>query len=149
MTSRLETTFSGRRVTARWLEGPGAVALGGALGTGVRYSAISSGHGPAITVLVLNVVGSAVLGALIAHRSSRDPGGMHDRWTALIGIGFCGGLTTFSTHVVDVAQRLEDGHWRDAGVSLAVTSVLCVAAALSGHLAMHRLDTGRPPDHSP
>lgn len=117
-----------------------AVGLGGAVGSSARHGAVSLGGNPSFTIVVVNVIGSAMLGALIANRSTSGAGGLGDTWTAFVGIGFCGGLTTFSTHAVDVAQRVADGRWIEAGLSLAATSVLCVAAAVVGHRLLRGLD---------
>ncbi len=140
MTSSSETTSAARRATAVPLERLAAVGIGGAVGSGVRYGAVSLDRSPSLTILVVNVVGSALLGALIAHRSRRGAHGLEDRWTALVGIGFCGGLTTFSTHVVDVADRIADGGWANGSLSLVATTVLCVAAAMTGHRLLDALD---------
>lgn len=76
-------------------------------------------------VLVVNVVGSVLLGMLLAaewsHPSARLL--LHDGG----GIGFCGGLTTFSTFAVEVVNLLEDGHGG--------TAVLYGAASLAGAVA--------------
>jgi len=61
----------------------------------------------------VNLVGSAVLG-LLAHPSTPA--------YALVGIGFCGALTTYSTFAVEVAQSRS---WRYVVLSV----VLCVGAA--------------------
>ncbi len=140
MTSSSGTTSAARQATVVSLERLGAVGIGGAVGSGVRYGAVSLDRSPSLTILVVNVVGSAMLGALVAHRSRRGAHSPQDRWTALVGIGFCGGLTTFSTHVVEVAGRIADGGWADGAVSLGVTSVLCVAAAMAGHRLLDALD---------
>lgn len=95
------------------------VALGAAVGTSLRY--LLGVHRPGrVTTFAVNVVGSGVLGALV--RPSPSVG-------ALVGIGFCGGLTTFSTFAVDAAGP--------RGRRYAVTTVVgCVgAAALSRSLA--------------
>lgn len=71
----------------------GAVATGGALGALTRYGLVMLF--PDIwTTLVINVVGSlilGVLGALLVH----DKG-----WYIFFGTGFCGGFTTFSSFAV-------------------------------------------------
>jgi CrcB protein len=109
-----------------------AVAVGGAAGTAVRHGASTMDWHTALTVLAVNVIGSFVLGLIVAVRA----GGLADRWAALGGIGFCGGLTTFSTHAIDVAQRLDDQRWTTAFLSLGGTTVLCVTAAAFGFRLM-------------
>ena len=63
-------------------------------------------NGPSTGILVANVVGSLVLGLLtgVAADHVVDP----DLRLA-VAIGFCGGLTTFSTYVAQVAEQLEGG----------------------------------------
>ena len=88
------------------------VALGAAVGAPLRFLAAVWLPGPRATLLV-NVVGSALLGALV-HASPSA--------TALVGTGLCGALTTFSTFSVEVAQARS---WRYLGLTL----VLCLGAA--------------------
>ena len=96
----------------------GRVALGGALGTGVRML-LATG---ATALLIVNVLGAAGLGALSGHLDTPGDGAPEQgpaaerrrRLSALVATGFLGGLTTFSTMVV-VAGRL--GH--DAGLVVA------------------------------
>ncbi len=56
---------------------------------------------PAIGTLVVNVVGSAVLGALTGAA------GVSAATLALVGTGFCGALTTFSTFGADVLRLVD------------------------------------------
>jgi fluoride exporter len=89
----------------------GAVALGGAFGTGLRMlwtaPLMLSVRGPeALRLLALNVLGALLLGVLLGARRS------HRSWPFdLLGTGLLGGMTTFSSMVV-AAGRL--GH--DAGL---------------------------------
>ena len=112
------------------------VAFGGAAGTLVRYGLLSFDWSPSATLLVINLFGSALLGVLSGLLFGREGETVPARWLALIGVGFCGGLTTFSGHVVDVASRLDEGQWEHALLSLAGTTILCVAAAIVGFAAV-------------
>lgn len=101
-----------------------AIAAGGAAGSAARwavFTTIDTGRFP-WPVLVLNIVGSVLLGVLLAeewaHPSARLL--LHD----LGGIGFCGGLTTFSTFAVEVVNLIDDGHGD--------TAVLYGGASLAG-----------------
>ncbi len=100
------------------------VALGAAVGAPVRFlvgHALDRGW-PGGT-LVVNLVGSAALGALVGAA-------VEGRWMALLGTGFCGGLTTYSAFAV---QTVHGGRRR--GTAYAVTTVAgCLAAATLGHL---------------
>jgi CrcB protein len=80
-------------------------------------------------VLLVNCGGSFLLGTLLAEEWG------HPRARLLLhdagGIGFCGGLTTFSTYAVEVVDLL-DRH----RVALAVTYTLAsVAGALAAVVA--------------
>jgi CrcB protein len=63
------------------------VYAGGAAGTLAR-AAVAQGVASPWCTLLVNVAGAALLGYVIAALPERRP---------LLGTGFCGGLTTFST----------------------------------------------------
>ncbi len=88
------------------------VALGAAVGAPVRFLAGRALPGR-VGTLVVNVLGSAVLGALVGPATSTY---------ALVGVGFCGALTTYSTFAVEAVTARS---WRYAGS----TMTLCVGAA--------------------
>lgn len=109
-----------------------AVAVGGIAGAAGRWAVLvtfePSGRLP-WAVLAINVVGSVLLGVLLAeewrHPTARVA--LHDGGA----IGFCGGLTTFSTFTLEIVNLARDGH-----VGLAVTyGVLSVGLSIAGVLA--------------
>lgn len=103
---------------------PILVAVGAVGGTAIRWTIETATDASAAT-LVLNVLGSLLLGwlAAVAHST---PG-----WF-LAGVGFAGGFTTFSTFAVDVARRLDGGD-SAGGVGLLVLTVsLTVVGAAVG-----------------
>lgn len=77
-------------------------------------------------VFALNVAGSVLLGVLLAEEWSHSSArlALHD----LGGIGFCGGLTTFSTFSLEVVNLARDG---DGGLAV-VYAFASVAAAIAG-----------------
>jgi CrcB protein len=81
--------------------------------------------------LLVNVVGSFVLGFLAGPIPRRT--GL----VLLVGIGFCGSLTTFSSWILDVVHLLEKGQPLGAGLLVLVSLVLGLAAAGLG-LALSR-----------
>lgn len=125
---------------ARWTRTQlAAVAAGGALGAGARWALLRFIEPPAFPwpVLAINVAGSFLLGVLLAEeaRTPRVHVALHD----LGAIGFCGGLTTFSTFAVDTVELIERGDGaRAAGYALA-SVVLAVAALLAGAALLRRL----------
>jgi len=101
----------------------GAV-VGAPLRVWVTRTAARLGRDVALGTLAVNVVGSAVLGAL------SGASGVGAAAVALVGTGFCGTLTTFSTFGADVL-RLVDLRRLAAALAYAASSVvLGVAAAV-------------------
>ena len=116
------------------------IAVGGVLGATVRWTVLTTVRSGGLMpwpVLGLNVIGSAVLGMLLAEEA------IHPRrrlWFHDIGgIGFCGGLTTFSTFSVEVVDLVR----RDAitvAVSYGLLSVgLSIAGVISGAALLRRV----------
>ena len=90
------------------------------------------GHGTVLGTLGVNVVGSGVLGVVLGLA------GTPDRVAALVGTGFCGTLTTFSTFGYDVVRLLEERAAARALGYAAATLVLGLGAAAGGY-ALGRL----------
>lgn len=92
-----------------------------------RVAAARRGTGSVAGTAVVNIAGSALLGLLL---------GLADvpAWVlALVGTGFCGTLTTFSTlgaEVVRLGEQRRAGH---ALAYLAVTLVLGIGAAAAAY----------------
>jgi len=109
------------------------VLLGGALGAPARYLTdllVQSRHDSVFPwgTFTVNVVGSVVLGAVAA---AVVVGGAPVWLLTLVGTGFCGALTTFSTFGYETVRLLEEGSLAEAGAnvaaSLAVGMVACAA----------------------
>jgi len=108
------------------------VALGAAVGAPLRYlvdRAVQARHGsrfPAGT-LTVNIVGSLLLGFLTGLPAA-------PAMSALLGTGFCGALTTYSTFSYETLRLAADGRRRYA-VANVVTSILAgLGAAYLGVL---------------
>jgi CrcB protein len=121
-----------------------AVALGGALGTVARYELalaepVGSGRFPWAT-FVVNVVGSLVLGVALAALVDPSPAAQVLR--PFVGVGFCGGLTTFSTWMVESMLLIRDGNAAIAlgylVISLAAGLAVVAAAVVVTRRTMHR-----------
>lgn len=94
----------------------------GALGAALRFLvARAFAARPVVAVLVVNVVGSAIGGVLLAS-SSGDI-------RMILLTGFCGGLTTFSTFGVETIQLVMEGKVRVAAMNVAANLVLGIGAA--------------------
>ena len=105
------------------------VALGAAVGAPLRYLA---GHWLDRRLhwgtLLVNLVGSAMLGALVGAA-------VEGHWLALLGTGFCGGLTTYSAFAV---QTVQGGRRR--GSAYAVMTVTGCLPSGPGAPARHGAD---------
>ncbi|MFL6154251.1 MAG: fluoride efflux transporter FluC [Ornithinibacter sp.] len=106
------------------------VALGAAVGAPLRYLANHGirarlGGTPAAGTLVVNVTGSFVLGLLVGAGLGSAP-------LALVGIGFCGALTTFSTLAVELWDALADDRYAHAVANIALSLTLGLGAAWLG-----------------
>jgi CrcB protein len=118
----------------------GLVALGGAIGTGVRAAlaaALPSVGGISWTILGINVVGAFCLGLLLESLAHAGPDlGRRRALRLIVGTGVLGGFTTYSTLADDTARLLDVGRW-GAGSGYAVLSVVLglVAAAAGAWLA--------------
>lgn len=122
--------------SARWL----AIAAGAGAGAACRWAVLTSTAVPSgfpWPVFGVNVFGSLLLGAVLAQESRR-PGArlvLHD----FAAIGFCGGLTTFSTFAVEVADLIRLGR-TELAIAYAVASVACsLMAVAAGAALFHRV----------
>lgn len=113
-----------------------AVAVGGVLGASARWAVFEADGEPVgfpWSVLAVNVVGSLLLGIALA-RAHRAPSPTW--WRDGVGIGFCGGLTTFSTFAVEAAVLVRDGRSAlAAGYVVASVLAALVAVTIGAYLA--------------
>lgn len=105
-----------------------AVLIGGAAGalarTGLEKAVPASGHGWPWATFAVNVVGSALLAYTATRLQERLPPSTYPR--AVLGTGFCGALTTFSTVQIEAIELARNDHFVLAVAYFAAS----VAAAL-------------------
>lgn len=116
-----------------------AVAIGGVAGAGLRWAvlaAVPPGRFP-WPVLAINVAGSVLLGVLLAEEPS------HPAMRTLLhdagGIGFCGGLTTFSTFALEIVNLARSGDTAVAATYTAATVVGTLGGVVVGAAALRRV----------
>jgi CrcB protein len=109
-----------------------AVAGGAAIGAPCRYlldRLVQGRHEQRFPwgTLLINLLGSAVLGVLIGLTSGR---GLPSVVLAAAGTGWCGAFTTYSTFGYETIQLARDGlHWRAlANAAVSVGGGLALAA---------------------
>ncbi|WP_069169857.1 fluoride efflux transporter CrcB [Streptomyces griseus] len=115
------------------------VAVGGAGGAVLRYltdRAVQARHGTVFPwgTFTVNVVGSLVLGLLTGVLAAGVAG---DSVRLLLGVGLCGGLTTYSTFSYETLRLAESGA-RFFAVANVIASVAAGLGAASGGYALGR-----------
>jgi fluoride exporter len=113
-----------------------AVLAGGMIGAPARYLAdrlVQARHDSVFPwgTFAVNMAGSAVLGFLLGAERHL---GLPPVVFALLGTGFCGGLTTFSTFGYETLRLLEDGAISEAGVNVIGSLAVGVLLAWLGYL---------------
>ena len=127
------------------------VLVGGMIGAPARYlvdrvlQARRDSVFPYGTFAV-NVAGSALLGFLLGAQLHL---GLPSSFVALLGTGFCGGLTTFSAFGYETLRLLEDGAIGEAGLNVIGSLVTAVLAAWLGFRLAGALLAARGPAGSP
>lgn len=106
------------------------VALGGAIGASARYlTSVGAmrlmGPGFPWGTLAVNVVGSFLMGVLIVVLAHKDGG---TRLAPFLMTGILGGFTTFSAFSLDALTIYERGQVGLAGVYVAASVLLSLAA---------------------
>lgn len=106
------------------------VLVGAAVGAPARWAldrAVTARHRLPVPfgTMTVNVLGSLVLGALLGADPS--PGVV-----LLVGTGFCGAFTTFSTFSYETVTLLDEGPRGAALTNVVLSLVLGLAAAATG-----------------
>ncbi|WP_436738142.1 fluoride efflux transporter FluC [Streptomyces sp. BBFR102] len=118
-----------------------AVSLGGGAGAALRYGATVLWPGAAgafpWTVLVVNVVGCAAMGVLMALLTEVWPQAPR-LVRPFLGTGVLGGFTTFSAYAVDVRTLFDGGHPGRALGTLGLTVAAALAAVTAAAWSTRR-----------
>jgi CrcB protein len=106
------------------------VALGAAVGAPARYLADRAVQHRALGTrpwgtMTVNVAGSFLLGVVAATAGS-------GAWSALVGTGFCGALTTYSTFGYETVRLASSGDGWGAAWNVGVSTFVGLGAAALG-----------------
>ncbi|MCT1902155.1 fluoride efflux transporter CrcB [Oceanobacillus sojae] len=114
------------------------VGLGGAAGALLRYIIseymnvvrVEKGIIFPVATWIINMTGSFLLGVLYGLD-------LPSQLWLLLGVGFCGGYTTFSTFGKEVIDLLMDKQWRAAFLYILMSALLSIIAAWVGIATVH------------
>ena len=115
------------------------VALGAVPGALLRWQVALHGSD---RHLLVNVLGAALLGLLAGLPAA-------PRRQLLIGIGFCGSLTTFSSWMLEAMQLISAGKIVEASGLIGLTLGLGLGAAALGFCFGQRVRPPMPPRSEP
>ncbi len=109
-----------------------AVGVGGALGSILRYGAslLYSNKTFPYTTLLINIVGSFVIGIAIAYSVKSEAAG---NWKLFLATGLCGGFTTFSAFSFENLLMIQNGKWLLSLLYITGSVVTGIVAAWLGY----------------
>lgn len=112
------------------------VSMGAIAGALLRYKVTGEGlflYGLPVSVLLINVLGSFILGMSSTATTSF---GFDPRLTLLVGIGFCGSLTTMSTFAFETVGLMDSGQLLLASADVFLNVGASIGAILLGRFLM-------------
>jgi len=112
-----------------------AISIAAIVGANLRYvlsrvAALEFGSVFPVGTLIINIVGSFIVGLFVIWTTERvlvDP-----RWRLLVVVGFCGSFTTFSSYAYETMSFFEHGQWGLMLANILGNNLLCLAGALGG-----------------
>ncbi len=109
------------------------VALGGAIGSVLRYSTslLFTVKDFPVATLIVNIIGSFVIGIVIAF-SIKDQQFLNN-WKVFLATGICGGFTTFSAFSAENIMLLQNGKYNLALLYSIISVIAGMAAAWLGY----------------
>ena len=108
------------------------LAAGGVAGTFLRYgitkSSLLLGALP-VNVLIVNVIGSFVLGAFAVFSQQWN---LDEKYSLLVAIGFCGGLTTMSSFALETSNLIDNKQYLIVAINVMTNVGLSLGAIFGG-----------------
>jgi CrcB protein len=111
-----------------------AVAIGGAVGSLLRYFVASAIQRPSMHfpwgIFVVNITGGFIMGVIVELSALKMQ--LSPEIRAFMTVGILGGYTTFSTFSLDSALLIERGAYVAAAGYIIGSTVLSIAALFAG-----------------
>jgi fluoride exporter len=110
------------------------LSIGAILGAILRFlinhysSELSHHHGFPFGTLVVNVLGSFIVGYVLTWTADHE----HDYWRLFTATGFCGAFTTFSAFAYETLAYWHEGRYGTFVINAVLTNILCVVAVALG-----------------
>lgn len=111
------------------------VFLGGGLGSSLRFLIsryLNAGNLMPYGTFLVNILGSLILGVIIGWALKSNL--LNSPLYLLLGIGFCGGFTTFSTFSFENYSFLKSGDYLTFSIYFFGSLILGILAILAGIL---------------
>jgi CrcB protein len=117
----------------KWLEF-GLLAIGALVGAFLRYKMVESPvaiYGLPVNVLIVNVIGSFILGlfSVLSVSFNFDP-----QYTLLVAVGFCGSFTTMSSFALETANLADANRFSLMALNILANVGLSLGAVLGGRV---------------
>ncbi len=130
------------------------VAIGGALGSVARFwlgnaMAMAVGSEFPWGTLLINVLGSFVISFFGMLTGTTDRFAVPYEARVFVTVGICGGFTTFSSFSLQTIELMRTGQAGRAGIYVAASLILCLAACALGFLMAATLNNSVGASRSP
>ncbi len=112
----------------------GLIGIGGALGAVTRAWLAHQWKSPPWDILTINVIGSILIGMVLGWSAS----GARPEIRILVGTGFCGAFTTFSTFSHETVTLLSKGKFSIAAINIVASVTLCLLGTWIGIHLIHK-----------
>ena len=110
------------------------LAAGGVVGVFLRYAMTKSPlflGALSVNVLIVNVVGSFILGAFAILSLQLN---LDEKYALLVAIGFCGGLTTMSSFALESANLIGNKQYSLMAINVIANVGLSLGAIFGGRV---------------
>jgi len=110
------------------------LAVGAVAGAFLRYVIVASPQtigGLPVNVLVVNVVGSFMLGVFSVLMLALN---MDAKYTLLVATGFCGAITTMSSFALETSNLIDGNRFNVAILNIIANVGLSLGALISGRV---------------